>query len=525
MSAVSKLKKSRNQWKKKAVTGAKEIRYLRKRLKSVKNARDRLCKELKDSKENPPVYKAPIIQHKQDLVFLAIQLIQVARIGFRAASRVLGVLVDYIGIKRAPCPQTIINWFIKLSIVRTKSFSHVEELPRNRISNGWIYMIDASIGLGTGKILAVLAMKADYHKHASGAPGFADVRCVAVAVANSWTGASIADFLKRVIAVTGRPVAYLKDRASDLLRAIRLLGDEGLSSPMIDDISHAIANLLKWRYQDHPMLQTFLSACSQVSANLKQTALACLAPPRVQTKARFMNLHRLITWADQLLKHSPPGRAPKGSMLAKLRESLDFLASCKPLIQRFKDDVTPLLECQQILKTNGLNNQTMAQCESLIQAIPANPLRQEFRAYLETQLDTARGIGLDDIGISISSDPIESLFGLGKILGAGQIKDADRIALRLPALCGIPTREEARQVLGVSVAQYREIIDPLNSLTKQRRNVFPNPGQLESLINSQAHVELIPSPKNRSNNKNILLIPDNCREVPGPRIFIQEGFG
>ncbi len=528
MSKVSKINKSRNHWKVKASVRGNEIRYLRKRLESIKKVRNRLRKELKEIKkfkENLPTCKPPIIQDKHDLVLLAIQLIQVARIGFRAASRVLGVLVDYLGIKRAPCPQTIINWSIKLSIVRTQSFSPVAELPRSRISNGWIYMIDASIGLGTGKILSVLALRADYHKHASGAPGFADVRCVAVAVANSWTGTSIADFLKRVIAVTGRPVAYLKDRAADLLRAIRLLADEGLSSPMIDDISHAVANLLKWRYQDNPMLQTFLSACSQVSANLKQTPLACLVPPRVQTKARFMNLHRLITWADHLLKHSPPGRAPKGSMLAKLRECLGFLTSCKPLIQRFKDDVTPLLECQQILKTSGLNNQTMAQCESLIQAIPANPLRQEFGAYLETQLDTARGIGLDDIGIPISSDPIESLFGLGKILGAGQIKDADRIALRLPALCGIPTREEARQVLGVSDAEYREILDPLTSLTKQRRNVLPNPNQLESLINSQAHVELIPSPKNRSNNGNIHFIPDVYTKAHGTQVFIQEGFG
>ena len=507
MSQVSKLKQSRNQWKKKAVERADENRYLRKRLAGLKKERDSLRKELEETKKNPPGCPVPIIGHKQDLVFLALQLFGIARIGFRAVSRVLGVLAPYLGIQKAPCTQTIINWVAKLSIVRIQSVAPVEKgLPRPGFSNGLIYMIDTSIGLGTGKILCVLALRADYHQLAPDAPGFEDVRCVAVAVADSWTGDSIADFLKRVIAVTGRPTAYLKDGGTDLQRAVRLLGDEGLASPPIDDISHVVANLLKWWYQDHSMFQTFLSACGRVSANLKQTVLACLAPPRVHTKARFMNLHRLITWADQLLGLSPPGRASKGSMLSKLRECFDLLPSCKPFIRRFRDDAAPLLECQKILKTKGLSLQTREQCEPLIKSIPTEPLRREFSAYLDRQLDTARSIGLDEIGMPISTDPIESSYGLGKSHGTGQNKDAYRIALRLPALHGIPTREEARQVLEVSVAQYTEIIAQFCSLTKQRRDVLPNPDRLESLIYTQTRFELIPSSKSRSKIQNIVPI-------------------
>jgi hypothetical protein len=125
-----------------------------------------------------------------------------------------------LGIEKVPCPQTIINWVTKLSLVRIQSVSTIEGLHKPQFSNGLIYMIDASIGLGTGKILAVLALRADYHDLALGAPGFENVHCVAVAVADSWTGDSIAEFLKRVIAVTGRPTAYLKDGGTDLQRGI-----------------------------------------------------------------------------------------------------------------------------------------------------------------------------------------------------------------------------------------------------------------------------------------------------------------
>jgi hypothetical protein len=426
-----------------------------------------------------------------------------------------------LGIRKAPYAQTIINWVTRLSLVRIQSGSTRRGLHRPVFSNGWIWMIDMSIALGRGKILTVLALRADHHKLTSAAPDFEDIHCVAVAVADSWTGETIASFLKRVIAATGRPVAYLKDGGADLQKAIRLLGE--LSIPTIDDISHTIANLLKWRYLDHPLFQTFLSACGRVSANLKQTILACLAPPRVQTKARFMNLHRLITWADRLLKLSPPGRAKKGSVLRKLRECLDLLPSCKPFIRRFRDDATPLLKCQKILKAKGLSHQTMAQCEPLIQAIPTEPLRRKFRAYLESQLDAARELALDGIGLPISTDPLESLFGPAKLHGTGQIKDADRIAIRVPSLCGIPTREEVRQVLGISVAEHHEIMARLNSMTKQRRNVLPHPDRLETLSDSQPHLELIPSAVNRSNQQKILLFPEACTKSCAPRMSYQNG--
>jgi hypothetical protein len=386
-------------------------------------------------------------------------------------------------------------------------------------------MIDMSIGLGTGKILTVLALRADHHGLASYAPGFEDVHCVGVAVADSWTGETIASFLKRVIAAAGRPAAYLKDGGTDLQRAIWLLGEEGLSSPAIDDISHAIANLLKWWYLDHPMFQTFLSACGRVSANLKQTVLACLTPPNVRTKARFMNLHRLITWADRLLKLSPPGRAVNGSMLSKLRDCFDLLPSCKSFIRRFRDDAASLLECQKILKAKGLSHQTMAQCEPLIQAIPTDPIRREFRAYLASQLGTATELALDETGLPISTDPLESLFGLAKLHGTGQIKDANRIAIRVPALCGTPTREEARQVVGISVAKQHQITARFTSLTKQRRDVLSHPERLESLGDSQAHVELIASAKNRPNHQKILQFPVTYRESRGSHMSHQNGHG
>ena len=449
------------------------------------------------------------------------------RIGFRAVSRVLSLLALALGIKKAPCPQTIINWVRRLAIVRTQSARLLRGLPLRLapFSNGLLWMIDSSIGLGTGKIVAVLAFDAHHHQLAPGALSVDRVHGIGGSVADSWTGDTIADLLGRLIAVMGRPAAYLKDGGGDLHKAVALLSEQGLASPCIDDISHAVAGMLKRVYQAQPTFETFLSACGRVSGTLKHTILACLAPPKVRTKARFMHVHRLFTWADRVLTLSPPGGAKTGSTLATLRACLDQLPACKALSKRFRGDVCGLRACQKILKMKGLSHDTRAQCEPLIATLPSSVLRQEFRAYLDFELKTATTLGLDHIGLPISSDAIAALFGVAKRHGVGETSDVGRMALRRPALCGVPTREEAEQVLDVSVARQQEVTAQVISLTKQRREVLGHPERLESLSITQGvpHVELIAGPQNRSNDPNIIPISNAYEEPYGPQLRLSAG--
>lgn len=156
-----------------------------------------------------------------------------------------------------------------------------------------------------------------------------------------------------------------------------------------------------------------------------------------------------------------------------------------------------------MLKLQGLSHDSRAQCEPLIDTMPSAALRREFRAYLDYELKTATTLGLDHVGLPISSDAVESLFGVAKQHGVGETLDAARIALRLPALCGLPTREEAEQVLDVSVVRQQAFTGQVISLTTQRREVLAHPERLESLSRTPGTppVELIPRPKNRSNDQ------------------------
>jgi len=319
MRQLSKVKHRRNQWKHKATQRGDRDRDQRKQLARITAERDRATAALKEAQahlrqcENHN--QALVARPQVELVFVALQLFLVARIGCRAVSRVLSLLAWALGIKKAPCPQTIINWVMRLAIIRIDSARLLRGVPLSLapLRNGLIWMIDSSMGVGTGKILAVLACEAHHHQLTPEALSLERVHCLGVSVADAWTGETIAELLGRLLAVMGRPAAYLKDGGGDLHKAVAFLGEQGLASPCIDDISHAVAGMLKRSSHDHPTFETFLSACGRVSGTLTHTILACLAPPTVRTKARFMPVHRLFPWADRVLKLSPGGAAKAGS--------------------------------------------------------------------------------------------------------------------------------------------------------------------------------------------------------------------
>ena len=233
------------------------------------NERNRTKQALKEANKQLRQKEARPTHLKAHRVWLTLTLFAGARISFRAVSRVLHVLAEWLGIGKTPCPQTVINWVMRLAVVRLQSVKLLQGAARHLIpfTNGLIWMIDTSITLGTGKLLSVLALDAQHYQLAGGAPGFQHIRCIAVAVSPSWSGERLADLLERVILVGGRPAAYLKDGGSELKKAVDVLRERGLGSPVIDDISHAVASMLKRRYETHPQFSTFLSACGRVSAD------------------------------------------------------------------------------------------------------------------------------------------------------------------------------------------------------------------------------------------------------------------
>jgi hypothetical protein len=140
-----------------------------------------------------------------------------------------------------------------------------------------------------------------------------------------------------------------------------------------------------------------------------------------------------------------------------------------------------------------------------------------FVTWMEKQLMVAQSLGVSGMGMPICSDILESLYGVGKIHGTGEIKDANRIALRLPSYCGGLSDDAAKMVIGVSTKQQQEVEKELLSLTGQRRKVLPNPGTITDLLTNEGnqYLSLLPMPKAGEKTKNIINITACCENKSG----------
>ena len=120
MSQYSKMKQSRDQWKAKAIKRGEGERYQRKQSVRHKAKSEQTTQALEVAQARIGQLEAQLnalaIRPKVDVIHWALQLFLEARIGFRAVSRVLTLLALALGIKKAPCPQTVINWVMRLSI-------------------------------------------------------------------------------------------------------------------------------------------------------------------------------------------------------------------------------------------------------------------------------------------------------------------------------------------------------------------------------------------------------------------------
>ena len=128
MSKISKLKKSRESWKEKAIVRGESMRYLHKENNRMKSERDYYKREAQQAKillEKKNKNNVPSIVCKVDLIYIALQLFLEASISFRAVSRVLQVLSKVLGISKAPSHQTIINWVFRLGCQKTALSSQI----------------------------------------------------------------------------------------------------------------------------------------------------------------------------------------------------------------------------------------------------------------------------------------------------------------------------------------------------------------------------------------------------------------
>jgi len=158
-----------------------------------------------------------------------------------------------------------------------------------------------------------------------------------------------------------------------------VLSERGLGSPVIDDISHA------WPTCSSGATRS--TAISDLSVGLRPGVratqahgVACLTPPKVQTQSRFMNVHRLVRWADRV-PSLLPAAVPRRARCWRVAHVPGRLARLSHPDPQFRDDAVCAFGMPKDAQDPWLTHDTLTQCEPLLDTWHRR-VRQEFARYL-----------------------------------------------------------------------------------------------------------------------------------------------
>jgi hypothetical protein len=452
----SKLIRSREEWKNKAVSRANELRDRRKAEKRLRGRiaeLKRRVEELEQASGGNPETPTPMAGAGQpaETRALCVLLVVQAVVSYRSVPRILELLdaAMAFGAGWVPHFTSVINWTLRVGWGLLKQVKAID--------SPWLAVIDHSIDIGTKKALVVLRVKLNALSERGAAIRLEDCECIGLKISETVNGESVAMDLEEIFMRAGMPKGIVKDCDSTLRKGVRLWSErQGEPVHIIDDIGHSMANALRDEFEGTASYQRFTALTTQGANRLRQTDLAFLIPPKLRSKGRFQSISNIGKWGGRMLDIlAVKGGAKKGSLLARLRAALPGFLLLKPFILRFANTTQLVSQAMEIIKSQGLGQTTYEQCHRLSEQLPKkSKVKKHLQNWLARHMDICEQMAA--LSLMASSDIIESLFGNFKhIIERGPQADMNRSALLIPALCG--NLDNATIALALNLASHHDL--------------------------------------------------------------------
>jgi hypothetical protein len=453
---VARVIASREKWKATAIDRGSRLRRANRRLGAVEGRNRSISTRLAQLEaENAALLQArdaaarapaPISSppSRNEVRVVVVLVFAIGLIPCNALARCFEVLcrAGWLAVTSIPHPSSVVNWVARAGLGRLMSVG--------RVAFPWVAIIDSSISYGKAKMLVILRVPLAHFALGKGAVGLADVECVGLSVRESWSGEDVKEQLLRTFDVAGLPAAIVKDQGADIKRGVDLLRREQKGIVVIRDVGHVFALLLKREYEKNPVFVRFLKLIDSARARLCHSDLAALRPPKIRAKGRFQGISRVVDWATRMAELlSGSGRPTKGSLRERLSRAMPKLCAMRFFFTRFSRDCTALNAVMELLKTQGLNQETYKAAVALLEPLPARSrMKGAARAWLDETLRTHCRLGIGQTPLVVSSDVIESLYGIEKmILERSPAPEFGTLSLATPLFCGNLTEHVVREAM------------------------------------------------------------------------------
>jgi hypothetical protein len=224
--------------------------------------------------------------------------------------------------------------------------------------------------------------------------------CLKLIASGSWKGEDIKKVLDELSLELGMVKYVVADMGNSIKKALRLC-----LIIHIPDINHKISWFIKELYKDDMDFKSYCKKLAYLRGSMGLSNMSHILPPQQRINSRYMNLKPIFNWGMSILRML---ESETSNPLEK--EKMLFVKEHEALIIQTADLIEIANQIQEILKNNGLSEETQKDCLLLFDKV-TDCRTLKFRDMVNDFLTNTRNAVEGSHKILFSSDILESSFG------------------------------------------------------------------------------------------------------------------
>ena len=352
--------------------------------------------------------------------------------------------------------------------------------PKER-SDDWIWLIDHSVQIGVEKCLVILGIRQSQLPERGKCLQHQDMELIELLPVKNSNQEIVEQQLENAVAKTGVPRAILEDHGSDLKGGVTRFCEKYEGTCQVYDIKHKTACTLKKQLEQDQAWNSFSTEVGQTKFKVQQTNVAFLVPPSQRSKARYMNLGKLIKWGTETLDilEQKPSHVLQNCSADELEEKLGWLRKYRTQLAEWQQLQAVIDTTNHFVRSQGLYRGAGNDLAELLQPLATcargRVVMDEFVCFVTMESQQVK----DGERLPGSTEVLESCFGKLKMLEGNQSKNGfTGLILGLGAIVATTSTEVIQNAM-----QFARTADVLKwckdklgaTVQSQRKNAYHPP--------------------------------------------------
>ncbi len=318
-------------------------------------------------------------------------------------------------------------------------------------ADDWILLADHAVEIGKHRFLGILGIRLANLPPPGECLKLSDMTPVALLPVESSTQDIVYQQLEAVIAETGiMPASILSDEGSDLSGGINRFCQAHAETTRYRDLPHMAARLLKKRLEKNECWNAFIKQATQTKFETNQTELAFLVPPRLRSKARYMNLQSMLRWAEKVLTvlDDPSLVAPSSCSVDRLNTKFAWLREYRKDLEVWSSWLALTDRVLDVVRRRGYCSSTAVAVKQALIELSDTPEQELLKHELLEIVNAESSKASAGARLPGSTEILESSFGKLKEIEGDQSRSGfTSLILVWAALFGVTTSAVIRQAL------------------------------------------------------------------------------